>query len=62
MRQKWRAAWYIYLFSATLLPRADVYPRSGLTPYARFGNYPVLFGTAMTLAAAVWRRRRGMVS
>jgi hypothetical protein len=26
-RQKWRAAWFIYLFSATLLPRADVYPR-----------------------------------
>jgi apolipoprotein N-acyltransferase len=39
--------------------RAQVYPRSGLTPYARFGNYPVLTGAALLLAAAFWRRRRG---
>ena len=42
--------------------RADVYPRSGLTPYARFGNQPVLFGVALSLAVALWRRRRGMPS
>ena len=36
---------------------ADIEPRSGLTPYARFGNYPVILGALGFLATAVWRRR-----
>jgi len=40
--------------------RAEVRPMTGLTPYARFGNYPVVTGAALLLAAAVWRRRQGM--
>ncbi|HWW29894.1 MAG TPA: apolipoprotein N-acyltransferase [Steroidobacteraceae bacterium] len=39
--------------------RADVQPMSGLTPYARLGNFPVLIGAAALLALAAWRRRRG---
>jgi apolipoprotein N-acyltransferase len=39
--------------------RADVQPMTGLTPYARLGNYPVVIGCFLMLAIAVWRRRRG---
>ena len=39
--------------------RADVQPMSGLTPYARFGNYPVVVGAFALLGFALWRRRRG---
>jgi apolipoprotein N-acyltransferase len=39
--------------------RADVVPMTGLTPYARFGNYPVVIAAGLLLAAAVWRRRQG---
>jgi apolipoprotein N-acyltransferase len=39
--------------------RADVQPMSGLSPYARFGNYPVVTGAALLLAIAIWRRRGG---
>ena len=39
--------------------RAEVRPMAGLTPYARFGNYPVVIGAGLFLAAAVWRRRQG---
>jgi apolipoprotein N-acyltransferase len=39
--------------------RADVRPMAGLTPYARFGNYPVVFGAGLLLVLAVWRRRQG---
>jgi len=39
--------------------RADVEPTTGLTPYARLGNYPVVIGAGLLLAVAVWRRRRG---
>jgi apolipoprotein N-acyltransferase len=39
--------------------RADVQPMSGLTPYARLGNYPVVLGAAMLLAFGAWRRRHG---
>jgi apolipoprotein N-acyltransferase len=39
--------------------RADVQPMTGLTPYARLGNYPVVIGAGLLLAMAVWRRRQG---
>jgi apolipoprotein N-acyltransferase len=37
--------------------RADVQPMTGLTPYARLGNYPVVIGALGLLVLAVWRRR-----
>jgi apolipoprotein N-acyltransferase len=39
--------------------RAVVQPMTGLTPYARFGNYPVVLGAMGLLAVAAWRRRAG---
>jgi apolipoprotein N-acyltransferase len=39
--------------------RAEVRPMTGLTPYARLGNHPVVIGAGLFLAAAVWRRRQG---
>ncbi len=42
--------------------RAQVRPLTGLTPYARFGNYPVVTGLGALLAIAVWRRRGGYAS
>ena len=38
---------------------ADVQPLTGLTPYARAGNYPVVLGALGALIFAGWRRRRG---
>jgi MYXO-CTERM domain-containing protein len=32
---------------------------TGLTPYARVGNYPVVLGALSLLAIAAWRRRGG---
>ncbi len=40
--------------------RAEVTPMTGLTPYARLGNYPVVMGAGLLLAIAVWRRRQGV--
>jgi apolipoprotein N-acyltransferase len=39
--------------------RAEVQPMIGLTPYARWGNYPVVIGAGLLLALALWRRRQG---
>ncbi len=39
--------------------RAEVLPMTGLTPYARFGNYPVIASALALLGFAVWRRWRG---
>jgi apolipoprotein N-acyltransferase len=39
--------------------RADVQPMVGLTPYARFGNYPVIIAALSLLAIAIGRRRAG---
>ena len=36
-----------------------VEPRTGLTPYVRFGNAPVLVLVALGLVAGLWRPRRG---
>jgi apolipoprotein N-acyltransferase len=40
--------------------KADVQPMTGLTPYARLGNYPVVLGSCLLLGLAAWRRRRGV--
>jgi len=39
--------------------RASVQPMTGLTPYARFGNYPVVLGALSLLAIRGLRRRAG---
>jgi len=39
--------------------RVEVQPMSGLTPYARLGNYPVVLAAGLLLALALWRRRQG---
>src|ERR1700692_505513 len=39
--------------------RADVRSMTGLTPYARLGNYPVVIGAGLLLAVGVWSRRQG---
>jgi apolipoprotein N-acyltransferase len=38
--------------------RSAVQPMAGLTPYARFGNYPVIGGASLLLFVAIGRRRR----
>ncbi len=38
--------------------RVDVQPMTGLTPYARVGNYPVVLGALGSLIWALWRRRQ----
>ncbi len=39
--------------------RTTLQPMTGLTPYARAGNYPVVLGALLLLVVAAWRRRRG---
>jgi apolipoprotein N-acyltransferase len=39
--------------------RAEARAMTGLTPYTRLGNYPVVIGALGCLAIAIWRRRRG---
>jgi apolipoprotein N-acyltransferase len=39
--------------------RVEVQPMSGLTPYARFGNYPIVLAACGLLGLAIWRRRKG---
>jgi apolipoprotein N-acyltransferase len=36
---------------------SSVTPRSGLTPYARVGNWLIVLLSTVTLAGAVWIRR-----
>jgi apolipoprotein N-acyltransferase len=40
--------------------RADVEPMTGLTPYARLGNTPLIIAAGTLLGLAVWRRRQGV--
>lgn len=40
--------------------RAEVKPMTGVTPYVRFGNYPVVIGAGVLLMLAIWRRRQGV--
>ncbi len=40
--------------------RADIVPMTGLTPYARVGNYPVIIVACALLGLAIWRRRQGV--
>lgn len=44
-------------FKAAVLT-GNVQPRSGLTPYARAGNWPVLVFSLVCAIAAVWKQRR----
>jgi apolipoprotein N-acyltransferase len=39
--------------------RAELQPRTGLTPYARTGNWPVVCLSLMLGLAGVWYRRQG---
>ena len=39
---------------------AAVQPMTGLTPYARVGNYPIVIGASLLLMLAAWRRWQGM--
>jgi apolipoprotein N-acyltransferase len=36
----------------------EVQPRTGLTPYVRFGNWPAILLATLLLAAACWMQRR----
>lgn len=38
--------------------RGEIEPRSGATPYVRFGNWPVVIGAVLVIVASVWLRGR----
>lgn len=38
--------------------RGEIEPRSGATPYVRWGNWPVVIAAALAVVAAVWFRGR----
>jgi len=48
-------------FEAVVL-RASITPRSGVPPYLRFGNQPILFLVIVGLLAALWMGRRRLVN
>ena len=45
-------------YRATVL-RSTIVPRTGLPPYARVGNWPVVLLSLLLAAAAAWRAARG---
>lgn len=48
-------------FEAVVL-RASITPRSGVPPYLRFGNQPILFLVIVGLLAALWIGRRRLIN
>lgn len=42
----------------TTVVRGEIEPRSGATPYVRFGNWPVVIGAVLVVLASVWFRGR----
>lgn len=45
-------------FQQQVLPRVDVAPTRGQTPYNRFGSWPLIGWVLLALGLAFWQRRR----